>query len=340
MGGTLLTEFAAPTVSISVEDLPAAAASGSSGSTANPASGRRGFCHVCECEVRATLGSDSEFYCPRCHSSCVELLHEEVVVRAGYPQLADIPPLVSEPGLPASHRPPPPRPPRVRHREVASANRIRPRLRDEQAFAQAQASQRHFGVTCDGCQVRDFTGTRYRCLSCLDYDLCEACHGRREVIHPEHQFEVIRTPRSIFQSLLNSVNVNTTDPADAASRFGRTVITVVEFSMDADEDAQSGLDDQQVAWWLADEGRLADISSVSAQDPPWTCAICSEGLEAENSNGWVVRTCNDPCEKVGSEGGTGETEGHIYHESCLRKWLIRKNACPVCRRSPIVPDIR
>jgi len=33
----------------------------------------------------------------------------------------------------------------------------------------------HYGVRCDGCAIRDYTGVRYKCQHCADYDLCHNC---------------------------------------------------------------------------------------------------------------------------------------------------------------------
>lgn len=35
---------------------------------------------------------------------------------------------------------------------------------------------RHEGVSCDSCLKGNFTGKRYKCLVCYDYDLCSACY--------------------------------------------------------------------------------------------------------------------------------------------------------------------
>ena len=36
---------------------------------------------------------------------------------------------------------------------------------------------RHLGFCCDRCGATDFTGPRYKCSVCVDYDLCQACRG-------------------------------------------------------------------------------------------------------------------------------------------------------------------
>lgn len=194
----------------------------------------------------------------------------------------------------------------------------------------------HLGVICDGCQARDFAGPRYRCSRCPDFDLCEACHAQRDVIHPNHSFEAITVPRPpvlpAHQSRVVPDAAGSVATRTISHTFTPTVITILEIGMDDDDASQTGLDDSQVAWWLAADERLADVERVAAQSPKWACAICSEGLEAEDSNGWVVRICGDV-----ARPGAGESEGHIYHEGCLRRWLVKRNACPVCRRSPVVP---
>lgn len=36
-------------------------------------------------------------------------------------------------------------------------------------------NQKHIGVTCDACGKKDFTGPRFKCQQCYDFDLCWNC---------------------------------------------------------------------------------------------------------------------------------------------------------------------
>ncbi|XP_017044059.2 uncharacterized protein LOC108090063 [Drosophila ficusphila] len=45
----------------------------------------------------------------------------------------------------------------------------------------------HRNICCDGCQRWDFRGRRFRCLRCVNYDLCGECYDQR-VETEEHRF--------------------------------------------------------------------------------------------------------------------------------------------------------
>lgn len=44
---------------------------------------------------------------------------------------------------------------------------------------------RHIGVMCDGCSTSAFSGKRYKCTICDDYDLCELCQSSGVRSSPE-----------------------------------------------------------------------------------------------------------------------------------------------------------
>lgn len=55
---------------------------------------------------------------------------------------------------------------------------------------------RHEGVSCDSCMKGNFTGKRYKCLICYDYDLCASCYeaGTASSRHsPDHPMQCILT---------------------------------------------------------------------------------------------------------------------------------------------------
>mmetsp|Transcript_20312 Transcript_20312/g.54250 ORF Transcript_20312/g.54250 Transcript_20312/m.54250 type:complete len:290 (-) Transcript_20312:169-1038(-) len=192
-------------------------------------------------------------------------------------------------------------------------------------------SRRHLGVRCDGCHRRDFPGVRYRCLRCHDFDLCAACHARRSLLHPSHPFEAIQTPRTAAVSQLMGL------PGILSQAASRAVVAIIEIGLEEPE-AHPTLDEGKVAWWLAEDGRLADMDNIAKQDPAWVCPICSEGLEAEGENGWVVRICGTCESGTPDESAPQSSDGHVYHQGCLRQWLLRRNSCPVCRRTPVIPE--
>lgn len=62
---------------------------------------------------------------------------------------------------------------------------------------------RHEGVSCDSCLKSNFHGSRYKCLVCFDYDLCESCYeagvtnSRHTADHPM-QCILTRTDSELF----------------------------------------------------------------------------------------------------------------------------------------------
>lgn len=47
----------------------------------------------------------------------------------------------------------------------------------------------HHGVRCDGCGMNPLIGARFKCLHCVDFDLCSTCILERRQYHtPQHNF--------------------------------------------------------------------------------------------------------------------------------------------------------
>lgn len=44
---------------------------------------------------------------------------------------------------------------------------------EKKAKQQPAPARLHPGVVCDGCE-QDIVGVRYKCLTCVDYDLCSS----------------------------------------------------------------------------------------------------------------------------------------------------------------------
>ncbi len=62
--------------------------------------------------------------------------------------------------------------------------------------------QTHFGVTCDGCE-RPIIGPRFKCRTCMDYDLCKTCEETG--LHLFHDMVRIATPNMIDPRMVEHI---------------------------------------------------------------------------------------------------------------------------------------
>lgn len=52
---------------------------------------------------------------------------------------------------------------------------------DKKSIAQNKDIEIHQGTMCDNCGASPILGTRYVCLTCENYELCEYCEGDTSV---------------------------------------------------------------------------------------------------------------------------------------------------------------
>ncbi|KAF8492705.1 hypothetical protein JB92DRAFT_3001742 [Gautieria morchelliformis] len=55
----------------------------------------------------------------------------------------------------------------------------------------------HSGIRCNACQ-HVVVGSRHKCLSCPDYDLCDTCIRNASMSHPSHRFITLETPARLY----------------------------------------------------------------------------------------------------------------------------------------------
>ncbi|GMF10539.1 unnamed protein product [Phytophthora lilii] len=80
-------------------------------------------------------------------------------------------------------------PPTLEHVETLAEKLDIPKFRVRSAFRKCHEDAlatlryimegRHLGFICDSCGKTDFTGARFNCAVCSDYDLCAACNGKQ-----------------------------------------------------------------------------------------------------------------------------------------------------------------
>lgn len=81
-----------------------------------------------------------------------------------------------------------------------------------------------------------------------------------------------------------------------------------------------GAAEAAVSAWL--DSRSFDGKAAGAElEQDWQCPICFDGATTE-----LVAVCRDDA---------GRTV-HAFHKRCVAGWLVRRDECPSCRRTPLV----
>jgi hypothetical protein len=68
----------------------------------------------------------------------------------------------------------------------------------------AEKAPIHQGSKCRNCNMSPICGVRYRCVNCLDYDLCEQCESDTEAHNKNHLFLKIPMALTLTPSIRSS----------------------------------------------------------------------------------------------------------------------------------------
>ncbi|KAI4184399.1 MAG: hypothetical protein L6R41_004751 [Letrouitia leprolyta] len=120
----------------------------------------------------------------------------------------------------------------------------------------------HRGVTCDSCHAIPIRGTRYRCMNCRDYDLCEQCEAL-QVHDKTHLFYKIRIPAPFLS------NPSEPTPVWYPGRHGESLRSMTP-KFKSRLSTSTGLSDSQVdAYW----DQFQSLASSHHPNDPLGCGI-------------------------------------------------------------------
>mmetsp|Transcript_18049 Transcript_18049/g.26554 ORF Transcript_18049/g.26554 Transcript_18049/m.26554 type:complete len:810 (+) Transcript_18049:106-2535(+) len=180
----------------------------------------------------------------------------------------------------------------------------------------------HQGIICDGCRRShsNFTGTRYHCTECPDYDLCDTCFGRSVETNGHRRTHNTRamTPaetRTQREQIRAARAAQGIDGADILDALRLAIASAAEQSSKQAATKQSVIDALPVEKMRP--GLISDPEKAS-------CAICQVDFVSGES------VTHLPC-------------GHYFHhkgeveaaeeEDCagIVSWLKNSHECPLCR---------
>jgi len=307
---------------------------------------KRGFCHLCQAEVRAQEMEDGNFQCSSCLESTVECPYESLenweggwrfcVAEATFLQLD-----ISSDGAVTVTRHP---------RSFFGEGEHRCHLR------WAPSSDDHYNWQLDMPDVRcrfespnqEVFGAQQTVLETGEVSRGTMHRSSSETEEEEEESEYVDLLAIARMFRFGSARSSNSGPAGQPNPQSSLLMNAIasldalhpqvfqHFRGDLDlvesifeiamrrnareaalQPERLGASRTQVRHWLAG----AAIEHVAGLESDWQCPICFDGCTDD-----LVAMCKDDDGKP----------MHYFHSECVSGWLVRRDECPTCRRTPIV----
>ncbi|KAK2990472.1 hypothetical protein RJ640_006270 [Escallonia rubra] len=143
-----------------------------------------------------------------------------------------------------------------------------------------------------------------------------------------------------IQSTSRVVDAHDRLGSEAPMMVGRSYYDDSRSLLDQYRDMRLDIDSMSYEELLSLGERIGDVSTGISEDMMSKCvmekAYCSLN---ENCNDGVCAICLEEY-KDEERVGTLTNCGHDYHVGCIRKWLVMKNVCPICKAAALIENPR
>ncbi|KAJ6803588.1 putative E3 ubiquitin-protein ligase HIP1 [Iris pallida] len=125
--------------------------------------------------------------------------------------------------------------------------------------------------------------------------------------------------------------------SEGASLMDRSTIYDTRNFYDQHRDMRLDIDHMSYEELLALEERIGTVSTGLSEN---TISVCLMESLYRSSDQDKEENCVICLEEYKDKESMGKLKcGHEFHSSCIKKWLLIKNACPICKGAAL-PDLR